>query len=118
MRQWWQTIVADYFVFSKKERIAILIIISIAGLLWIGSHYLPINKPTTVGKETFQYELANLQIPIDSSHKFYGKKDLDQGEFTDSKRNYFNNYAKKDYAKGELFEFEPGATTAFARRAS
>lgn len=107
MKQWWQTIVADYLTFSKKERIAILSILFIIGLLWIAANYLPLKKTLPIGKEKFENELAHLQITIDSSHKFYDKKNFDGGDFTEPKRSYFNDYAQKDGIKGELFEFDP-----------
>lgn len=112
MKQRWKTIAEDYLTFSKKERIAIFTIAVFAGCLWLIAHYLPLHKPSTKGKETFQNELAQLQITVDSSQKFYGKREFENGDFAAPKRNYFNDYAKKDFIKGELFEFDPNTLDA------
>ena len=114
MKQWWQTVAKDYFAFSKKEGIAILFIAIIALCLWLFAHYLPSQNSVPKGKETFQNELANLQITVDSSRKFYKKREFDNADYAQPKRSYNNDYANasKDVVKGELFEFDPNTIGA------
>lgn len=74
MRSWWTTRVKDYLTFSKKERYGILFLLGLIIVFITLSRYLPV-KEEEYSKQSFQQELADLRITIDStSHQKYVKE--------------------------------------------
>jgi len=106
MQSRWGNFVKDYLTFSKKERNGILIILLLCILLFLASRYFPISKKS-VDKASFQKELAQLKISIDSSPKAYANQ-------RDESPDYYRPKHYEDYSKpeGELFAFDPNTLDA------
>src|SRR5687768_9146271 len=99
MKHWWKTVVKDYFTFSKKERVAIVV------LIIIGTIFYFIPKLNYAGKEVmdnsaFEKDIASLKISIDSSRPARNYRNYDDENF-----DYYapKKYAFENTSKGELF---------------
>ncbi|HKG69351.1 MAG TPA: helix-hairpin-helix domain-containing protein [Segetibacter sp.] len=107
MKYWWADVVKDYFTFSAKERNGLIKMFSIAAVFFLFSRYVPERK-SSVTKDAFQKELAELKIMVDSSH---GIKSYQGNEnyvnYSEPKPNeYANNF------KREFFDFDPNTLDA------
>ncbi len=107
MKNWLQTVIKDYFTFSKRERTGLFILI----LLGVLIYFLPDlykTKKTPVQKDAFEKEIAQLKISIDTSqgynNRYYNNRNDDErGDYFQPKHYYDN----KPDIKGELFTFDP-----------
>ncbi|MDB5193176.1 MAG: hypothetical protein JWQ96_2739 [Segetibacter sp.] len=108
MKYWWQSVVKDYFTFSKKERKSLLFFLLVLAVIIL----LPVlfkSKPKVYSKDAFQLELAQLDIKIDSSrsgsnYDRYSKND-DDNHWQPDRKPY-------EIAKGEFFVFDPNTLSA------
>lgn len=109
-----QSVVANYFAFSKKQRNAIFIVLALIAC-------------TFIFRFSYQYFVAEKTVPVDSSFfkQVASLKSADTNRYANNykpyKRNNYNDeadynkpYEKKDYAynTGELFPFDPNTATA------
>lgn len=105
--------VKDYFSFTKKERIGVLVLITIILILLFIPYVFPyLKKKRPVDKTAFDKEVAKLkQLKIDTAQtRSYSKRNYNDDEERDYyqpvKRNYEEN------RKGELFVFDPNTISA------
>ena len=108
MKHRWQSIVKDYFTFSKKERVAIAVLI----IIGVAFYFFPkINfaKKPPIDSSAFEKDLAQLKVYVDSSRptKRYAKNDDENFDYYEPKK-----YAFENSIKGELFSFDPNTLDA------
>jgi competence protein ComEA len=94
-------IVKDYFTFSKKERLGIFVLLFLSAFVFLIFRFLPARK-TQVSKDTFQKELLQLKISIDTAHGAYVYQNNNDAE--NYRPKHYNNY---NNPAGELFVFDP-----------
>src|SRR5215831_717415 len=106
----WQQVLKDYFVFSRKERIGILVLITLIIGVWLSPRFISSNKlPVTHADTSWITKALKLQRVI--------RNDQDDAEQND------NNFDELVYdkpaasqssdSKFELFYFDPN-TVSFA----
>lgn len=107
----WKKIVAEYFTFTRGNRIAILAILCIT----IGVFFLP----DALSKSTSSKQVVNDTDWIAAMKKIEQKEDDNSSNFTNYNENNSSNYqydrnSNKYYpkSKGELFYFDPNTLTA------
>lgn len=106
--------VKDYFTFTKKERIGVIVLLAIILLLLFIPYLFPyLKKKQVTSKADFEKEVAKLkQLQIDSSqnNRTYTKRNYDEDE-----RDYYQpvkrKYEDENNIKGELFVFDPNTAT-------
>ena len=106
MKLWWTNFVKDYLTFSKKERRGIFVLLLLCMLIFLLSRYFPVPEKH-LEKNTFQKELAQLTISIDTSHTNYRNN---QEDFAENTRPAAPAYSSN--AHHELFEFDPNTLSA------
>jgi competence protein ComEA len=103
----WKSFLSDYLNFTKKERIAILVLLFLIILFILLPFFFPLfiqHKPTDDTSFKKQIDMLILK-QADSTDKF-AKRNFDENEY----QNYREPAAKNYYAKkskGELFNFDP-----------
>lgn len=103
MKHWWQTVVKDYFSFSKRDRIGILVML----LIGAAFYFLPKFSAQTeekIDNSAFEQDIAGLKISIDTTRSNRNFKNYDDDRF-----DYYQpkKYAFENTPKGELFTFDP-----------
>jgi len=108
MKRWWQNVVKDYFTFSKKERIAIVVLIVIGSAFYFFPKINFAKKPP-IENSTFEKDIAQLKVYVDSSRPAnrYTRNDDDNFDYYQPKK-----YAFENTPKGELFIFDPNTLDA------
>lgn len=104
MKYWWRNVVKDYLTFSAKERNGLIIMFVIGAAFLISSRFYTPPR-SSVNKDAFQKELAQLQIFLDSSNtnNNYGRSD----NYTDYSKPKLGHQA--DITEKELFDFDPNS---------
>jgi competence ComEA-like helix-hairpin-helix protein len=107
MKRWWQTVVKDYFTFTKKDRIAIVVLLLIGAFFYFFPQ-INTTKKAPIDNSAFEKEIAQLKIYKDSSRQYRSYRNDDES---------FDYYQPKKYAfennvKGELFTFDPNTLDA------
>jgi competence ComEA-like helix-hairpin-helix protein len=107
MKRWWQTVVKDYFTFTKKDRIAIVVLLLVGAFFYFFPK-IDTTKETPIDNTAFEKEIAQLKIYKDSSRPYRNYRNDDES---------FDYYQPKKYAfennvKGELFTFDPNTLDA------
>jgi len=102
MKSWWQNVVKDYFTFTAKERNGLIIMLLFSAVIFLSSRLFTAKK-IPINTNSFQRELADLKIAVDSSrnNESYRRND----NYVDYARP--QQYKNSDYSKGELFDFDP-----------
>jgi competence ComEA-like helix-hairpin-helix protein len=108
MKHWWQSVVKDYFTFSKKERIAIVVLIIVGA----GFYFFPkikFEKKPPIDNSAFEKDIAQLKVYVDSSRPAnrYARNDDESFDYYQPKKYAFDNSVK-----GELFPFDPNTLDA------
>jgi competence protein ComEA len=109
----WDEFIRDYLVFTRKDRIGILIVV---GLI-LFTLFLPdilsktsTNRPTKIDT-SWMAAVKKLEIKIpDSSNDHYQKSDQENA-FTYQYDKRKSSYNEKEIIKGELFYFDPNTIT-------
>ena len=107
----WKKIVAEYFTFTRGNRIAILAILCIT----VGVFFLP----DALSKSTSSKQVVNDTAWIAAIKKIEQREDENSSNFTSNNENNSSNYqydrnSNKYYpkSKGELFYFDPNNLSA------
>ncbi len=102
-----QTVIKDYFTFSKSERTGLFILILLGVLIYFLPDFFR-TKRTPVQKDAFEKEIAQLKISIDTSRGYNNRYNNNRND--DERGDYFqpkHYYDNKPDVKGELFAFDP-----------
>lgn len=104
MKYWWKNIVKDYLTFSAKERNGLIIMFVIGAAFFISSRFYTPHR-SSVSKDAFQKELAQLQIFVDSSNTNNNYRRSEN--YTDYSKP--KSYQQVDIAEKEVFDFDPNS---------
>lgn len=107
MKNWFQTVTKDYLTFSKRERTGLFILILLGVLIYFLPDFFK-TKRTAVQTDTFEKEIAQLKISIDTSRGYNNRYNNNRND--DERGDYFqpkHYYDNKPDVKGELFAFDP-----------
>lgn len=108
----WQSIVKDYFTFTKKERRGILLMLCLCMAALLMGNYWPVAPLPVLRDGDFAKEIAALHITPDSTTGYqYRRRSSSEEDFeyTRPSDNYAINRNKK---KTELFVFDPNTLPA------
>jgi hypothetical protein len=107
MKQWWQSVVKDYFTFSKRDRIG-LVVLFLLGAFFYFLPELIVVKRAPINSSAFEKDIATLKIYADSSRPYKSYRNDDESfDYYEPKK-----YAFEKDAKGELFAFDPNTLDA------
>ena len=98
----------DYFTFSKRDRIAVIIILFIIGVFAILPYFFSVKKKKTLVDEKLQQQITQLQQNKPKSN--YNKQDAEDNNWQPYAPQSNNN--NEAYTKGEVFEFNPNTLDA------
>jgi len=102
MKHLWRSFVKDYFTFSKRERVGIIVLI-ISGCFF---YFLPdilVTKKEPPDFKAFEKDIASLKIYRDSSRAYRSERSDDEISYYYQPR----KYAFDNNQEGELFYFDP-----------
>ena len=98
--------VADYLSFTRKERIGILVIISLVIVIVLLPSFIPKNNSNPSKQDTsWAASMANIERREADADNKYPRKNEDDNSTAYQYDRSTNNYTYK--AKGELFDFDP-----------
>ncbi len=102
----WKELIADYFNFSRKDRIAIITLLLImAGVFFLPKMVSTINHPKTVLADT-EWIAAMKKLEVNETRNEQRVKGYDDDHYTSYQYDRpVNQYNSK--SKGELFYFDP-----------
>ncbi|MFI5185535.1 MAG: ComEA family DNA-binding protein [Chitinophagales bacterium] len=100
----WQQFVKDYFTFTRKERVGLLIVVTLIAGIWISPKIIFPGKVNAVRADTGWIAAAkNLQHETGNSQNRSKENDEDFHEFVHAK----SATGQVSYTKNELFYFDP-----------
>jgi DNA uptake protein ComE-like DNA-binding protein len=107
MKQWWQSVVKDYFTFTKRDRIGIVVLFLLGTFLYFFPQLIVV-KQAPVDNSAFEKDISSLKIYADSSRPYKNYRNNDESfDYYQPKK-----YAFEEDAKGELFSFDPNTLDA------
>lgn len=101
MKHWWQSVVKDYFTFSKRERVGIIVFLVVGCFFYFLPEFIITNK-TPLNVTAFEKDIAQLKIYKDSSRTYANFREEESFDYYQPKKYAFEN----DF-QGEMFYFDP-----------
>ncbi len=90
MKRWWQSVVKDYFTFTKRDRIGIVVLLIIGSFFYFFPK-IDVEKKAPLDNAAFEKDIAQLKIYKDSSRPY---------------RNYRNDDVNFDYYQPKKYSPE------------
>lgn len=101
----WKGFVSGYLTFSKKDRIAVILFLSITVLIYLAAHVFPKTVPVAAIQED-----TALSKSLDSATQIAATKTADEPEEVSALQ--YEVSKKSDFSSGELFHFDPNTLDA------
>jgi len=109
----WREFIRDYLTFTRKDRIGILIVVS----LMLLTLFLPGILSKTTSNQPTQIDTAwvtavkKLEVKVTDSTSDYYQKNEDEKTYSYQYDKTKSSYNESNIAKGELFYFDPNTTS-------
>ncbi len=104
----WRRFIRDYFTFTKKERKAVIVILSVILIFILLPYFFPLFlKQKPVSYKKFQNEIAQLKMEQNDSVK----NNYSENENNELYDDYSNENKKNESVKAEVFYFDPNTTS-------
>src|SRR5271170_7028863 len=103
-----------YFSFTKKERVGVLVLISLIGIIFILPYFFssPGKVQNQKAFEQFKNEIAQLKTLQKKDSSYYNNPNKNKQDEGNDNNYYEPSKSYDNSVKGELFYFDPNTITA------